>query len=106
MRNDQADDDKTQIGHDILEYLIEHPDAQDTLEGIIEWWLLEQKIRHQTLVVREALSKLVEEGFVIEKKGQGVSPSYRINADKAHEAQELLKGPSREHMSKTDDKGT
>ncbi len=48
---------KTQITYDILGYLAEHPGAQDTLEGIIEWWLLEQEIKRQTGKVKEALTE-------------------------------------------------
>jgi len=29
---------------EILEYLRKHPEASDTLEGIAEWWLLNQRI--------------------------------------------------------------
>jgi hypothetical protein len=29
----------TPLDQQILEYLIRQPDAKDTLEGIIEWWL-------------------------------------------------------------------
>jgi len=31
---------------EILAYLADHPDAQDTLAGIFEWWLLERKITY------------------------------------------------------------
>jgi hypothetical protein len=29
---------KAQISNEILAYLVEYPQAQDTLEGIVEWW--------------------------------------------------------------------
>ena len=67
-----------QIANDILGYLIAHPDAQDTLEGIAEWWLLEQRITKQTALVSEALSVLVEEGLVIERRGEARS-YYKLN---------------------------
>lgn len=35
------------IMQEILAYLSEHPDAEDTLAGIAEWWLLKQKVRHK-----------------------------------------------------------
>jgi hypothetical protein len=28
-------------GYEILEYLLRNPDAGNTIEGIVEWWLLE-----------------------------------------------------------------
>ena len=70
-----------QIGNDILGYLIAHPDAQDTLQGIAEWWLLEQRITEQTALVSEALAALVTEGLVIERRGEARS-YYKLNKRK------------------------
>jgi hypothetical protein len=56
--------DKSQIAHEILAYLAEHPDAQDTLEGIVHWWLLERNIKYQMNFVREILDDLVLRGSV------------------------------------------
>ena len=59
---------KPQIAHEILAYLAEHPEAEDTLDGIVRWWLLEQKIKYQTNMVREAIAELVGEGLLLEYK--------------------------------------
>jgi len=67
-----------QIANDILGYLVAQPDAQDTLEGIAEWWLLEQRITEQAARVSEALAALVEEGLVIERRGHERS-YYKLN---------------------------
>ena len=69
--------DKSQIAQDILRYLVKHPRAEDTLEGIYEWWLLEEDIARRTTEVNEALAELVGEGLVIE--GKGSRPHYRMN---------------------------
>ena len=85
---------KLEIAYDILSYLTEHPDAQDTIEGIIEWWLLEQKIKRETDNVKEALAQLVADGFVLECKYGGSRSYYKINIDKYREIQVLLRKKS------------
>ena len=71
--------DKTQIAGDVLDYLAAHPEAQDTLEGIIEWWLEEQQIIRQTSKVKDALDDLVARGLIVERKGHDARTFYRIN---------------------------
>jgi len=81
---------KSQIAHEILAYLAEHPEAQDTLDGIVQWWLLEQKIRYQTNMVKEVLVQLVSEGLVIEHKSRDSRTHYRTNQSKSEEIRKLL----------------
>src|SRR5256885_6475247 len=69
----------SQIAHDILSYLIENPTAQDTLEGIVEWWLLQQEVQRQTAAVKEALASLVAHGLLLERKGKDGRVYYRLN---------------------------
>jgi hypothetical protein len=82
---------KSQIGNKILAYLIENPRAQDTLEGIVDWWLLEREIRFETARVKEALSDLVARGLILEKKGSSSQIHYRVNQSKYEEIKELVK---------------
>jgi hypothetical protein len=83
--------DESQIGNKILAYLIENPRAQDTLEGVVEWWLLEQEIIFETARVKNALSDLVARGFIIEKKGSNSQIHYRLNQRKSDEIKKLVK---------------
>jgi len=83
--------DESKIGNEILAYLVEHPKAQDTLEGIVEWWLLERKIEFETARVKEALSKLVARGLILEKNGSNSKIHYRINQSKYEEIKGLFK---------------
>jgi hypothetical protein len=82
---------KLQITYEILGYLVEHSGAQDTLEGIVEWWLLERTIRHQTLEVKEALATLVAHGFVLERQGNDGRSYYKVNRRKLRHILLLLK---------------
>ena len=83
-------EEKGQIAYQILEYLVDHPEAQDTLEGIVEWWLLERTIKSQTLSVREALGMLVAERLVIESKGKDARTHYRVNNRRREKIVSLL----------------
>ena len=47
-----------------------HPDVQDTLEGIAEWWLLGQEVRNHVPVVKRAPAELVAQDLVLERSGR------------------------------------
>jgi len=77
--------DAPSIAREIMAYLKEHPDAQDSIEGIMQWWLLERNITFQAKLLREALAVLVNEGSVVEIMCQSGS-YYKLNKyiDKYH----------------------
>ena len=67
------------VKNDILAYLEINQGAQDTLEGIVEWWLLKQRIQNATEVVRTALDQLVVEHKVSVKRGADGRVHYRLD---------------------------
>ena len=75
----------------ILRYLYDNQDAQDALEGIVQWWLLERYIRQQHTLVRKALSDLVDRDLVIEIKESNINVYYRINNEKIEDIKSILK---------------
>lgn len=83
--------DKLKITHDVLAYLAEHQQAQDTLEGIVEWWLIEQKIKQQTVMVKQVLNELVKKKYLLETKGMDARVRYRINHRKEREIRQFLR---------------
>jgi hypothetical protein len=83
--------EESEIAYHILAYLHANPDAQDTLEGIVEWWLLEQKIRRQTESVKRALADLTERGLIVSKLGTDSRVHYSIERRKQEEIESLLK---------------
>jgi hypothetical protein len=85
----------SQIMYEILAYLAENPDAGDTMEGIVEWWLLERTIKRETEKVKDALDELVAQGFVTERKGSSSLTYYRINRRKYRKIQALLEERSK-----------
>lgn len=55
--------DSTDPASDILAYLRAHPQASDSLEGIVSWWL-PVRFRAARESVQESLDLLVEQGLV------------------------------------------
>lgn len=78
------------IAEEILGYLVARPEAQDTLEGIVEWWLLEQKIAVQTARVRDALAALVADGLIIERQAGGSRSLYSLNRRRLKTVRKML----------------
>lgn len=62
-----------------MQYLEARRDARDTLEGIAEWWLLEQRIRQVIVEVKEAMAELLEQGLVCERIGHDGRVHYQID---------------------------
>jgi len=87
------------ISNEILAYLDKHPEAQDTLEGIVDWWLLEQHIERQIEGVREALRELVSQGLVVENKGKNTRIHYRLNRRRARAIRALINKQSGQSRS-------
>jgi DNA-binding PadR family transcriptional regulator len=74
-----------QIAYDILAYLAENPDAQDTLEGIVEWWLSQQAVKPKTTLVEEALTELVSRGLILARRGKDARTYYKVNRRRLRE---------------------
>jgi DNA-binding MarR family transcriptional regulator len=70
--------EQREVSHYILDYLSDNPDAGDTFEGIVEWWLLTQSIKFEMRTVSVALASLIAEGLIVEQKGLDSRSIYRI----------------------------
>ena len=68
-----------EVTYYILDYLSDHPDAGDTFEGILHWWLLTQRIKFEEETVSKAVANLVAEGLIVEQNGSASRRIYRIN---------------------------
>jgi hypothetical protein len=99
LKDDLNFPDKSYIAKEILGYLLEHPKARDTLDGIIQWWLPDQIIKQMDKrskpVIQETVDSLVNKEWIVKHTGQDSEVHYRINRNKSREIHEILgQGPN------------
>jgi len=88
MQSDQKE--QREVSYFILSYLTRHPDAGDTFDGIVEWWLLQQKIKFETRNVSEAVARLVAEDLILEHIGADSRVTYRVNRTREQAIRNML----------------
>jgi hypothetical protein len=76
---------------DILGYLLRHPLGEDSIEGIVEWWLLEQRIMQANREVQQALAALRRRGFVVSRTIADGRTLYHLNARSRRQAEAAWK---------------
>jgi len=64
---------------EILDYLAMHPEAQDTLDGILHWWVLDACVKKWAPKIAETVAKLVEQGFLEEKPSPDGQTFYHVS---------------------------
>lgn len=83
------EESQSEIARAIVEYLRKNPHAQDTLAGIAEWWLPQQRIRTSKAKLNEVLEDMVTRGLILQSKGKDLQIHYRINDRKLEELEEI-----------------
>lgn len=74
----------------ILQHLLKHPDAGDTLEGITQWWVAQELIDIKMAEVSEAVGFLMEKGMLVEQSIKNSERIYFLNKERIEEVRELV----------------
>lgn len=61
---ESAANDDDEIRRSVLAYLQSHPQAADTLRGVVNWWLPQQRYENNCLRIEHVLAALVAEGLL------------------------------------------
>lgn len=73
----------------ILNYLVKHPEAMDTVEGITRWWLLRERIDQSLQTVNRTLEFLLQKDFIKKLKIQD-NQFYKLNDIRCEEIHKFL----------------
>jgi hypothetical protein len=65
---------------EILDYLGRQPGAQDTIDGILHWWVLDSCIRSWEPKIAKSVAQLVERGFLEEKPSPDGKMFYHVSS--------------------------
>lgn len=63
----------------VLAYLQKHPEAADTLDGIVSWWLPQQRYETDRERIERVLSELVTHGKLRCEQLPGGAVLYALN---------------------------
>ena len=74
----------------ILSYLVKHPDAGDTLEGIASWWIAKELIESETKIIANIIEVLLRDGFILKKVRGDKTTFYYLNKDKLAEIEKII----------------
>jgi Fe2+ or Zn2+ uptake regulation protein len=72
--------DMKATAEEITRYMQAHPNAADTAEGVLRWWLERGEFALAVDHVREALDWLVDEGHVVRRTLQSGAVIYAAAA--------------------------
>ena len=83
-------DETDETSHKILSYLLDNPEAQDTFEGIVDWWLLQQDIKRNVALIRKTVDGLTHKGYLLERQRNGTTKYYQVNPERLPEISALI----------------
>ena len=79
------------LADEVLVYLVQHPEAKDTMEGVAEWWLWDRRGRRVIADVEAALRELVQKEYLVARQCRDGQTYYRVNRAKEQEIRRHLK---------------
>ena len=82
--------ERKELSRSMLTYLSNNPNAKDTLEGIVQWWIQDEKMRFCKDVIEKTLDELVARDMIIPCLDADSRVLYRLNKSKYEEIRSLL----------------
>jgi len=76
--------------------MFENATASDTLEGIVEWWLLDRRVTDSLTEVKSVLDDLVSRKLVVQRTASDMRVHYSVNRHKKKEIREFLRARNAE----------
>ena len=79
-----------ELARNIIRYFLRNRFAADTLEGLVRWRLLEQRVDHDVEATVRALDLLVGKGLLREVQSPASGPLFSLDAGHTAEAERFV----------------
>ena len=79
----------------ILRYVVAHPHAKDTIDGIAKWWLPKSTSPEKKRRIEETLNWLAAKGWLIARSSPQSETIYSLNENSLEEIREFLEKTER-----------
>jgi hypothetical protein len=76
---------------EILRYVVAHPRAKDTIDGIEKWWLSKSTRREGKRRTEETLNLLATKGWLIARSSPQSDTIYSLNENSLEEIHAFLR---------------
>jgi hypothetical protein len=76
----------------VLAYFVEHPHIEDTIDGLVTWWLLDRQLASARLEMRLIVSELLARGLMDERVATDGSTRYGMAHARLDEARVIIAG--------------
>jgi hypothetical protein len=86
----QQDTPRDELSLGILRYLLAHPRAKDTIDGIEKWWLPKSTSPEKKRRIEETLNWLAVKGWLIARSSPQSDTIYSLNENSLDEIRAFL----------------
>ncbi len=86
----ESTDRRQVLMRQILQYLTAHPDAKDTVDGILKWWLPGHPIEWKKEEVQETLDHFVSKGWLAKRALSLSQELYYLKKEQLKEIKRFL----------------
>ena len=92
MDHDESNDteDLSEFVEEILRYVVAHPGAKDTVDGIQKWWLPRRISEEGQGKIAKSLKLLVAKGWLIARRPPQSETIYSLNENSLQEINHFL----------------
>jgi len=86
----QEDSPRDELVVGILRYLLAHPRAKDTIDGIEKWWLPKNTSPEKKRRIEETLNRLASNGWLVARSSPQSETIYSLNENSLDEIRAFL----------------